>query len=399
MNRLGFHHIIILALVVGGTFELIKKFRFSDPTDAAVETIGEVSPYARKDHDLSHSKAMNNVRGFVTAQAKPAYAQRRSGLFIPKTEGQFEAHAPKTIAGAVVNGQNNPKGEKKKTQTTAEKCRKKKAAEGEEVADRESSDDPKQLQFGQAKPEKEKEEVECEDEDKVAKNNEKPEEKPEETKPNDVSAFIAPTAVVGGLVIANNTDGDLAGLEEWKARLLNQPNFKETVRLIEAAQSGQISSELFYTLVRLMLNDSRQEIRELGVLAAGRTPSYESYHLLISVVKKETFGSRIRVKAESELSYYQQISQLTIMERVLKNSTDVFAVIWATRLVEDSARRYLNAKYNHSNGGTTTNPYVKRFTNFVAVLEELSKSTHDAQQAAQARQTLFSLQDLLKAYS
>jgi len=143
-------------------------------------------------------------------------------------------------------------------------------------------------------------------------------------------------------------------------------------------------------------------MRELGILAAGRTPSPQSFHLLVDVLKHEGFGSKLRQRAEAELNIYEQISYLWILESIMRTSDDVFSVVWATKQLEDSARRYLSAKFNRPVPGgngtqTTRNPYLSQYNRFVAVLQELSTTKGSSETSSQAKQTLQSLQDLIKA--
>lgn len=413
MSRWGVSHILILVIAVGGLFEVIKRMPRSDFKLAGNPThVDQTKPYSRQALSEVRARALpaEKSQAFQAAKARPAQA-----MVIPPLEGQFDTHAPQAVADKKTSAQNKVKAVPDKDKAKR-KCRPK-GEGGVSMADRLKAAQPnlklaaKPIPMEEiTKAEKakktgeqvEEEEEECVDEQQeVAKEDHKPsEEDKSDDDLDDLSALEPAPTISGGIVISNNENSDIAGLEEWKKRLLDQPNFKETVRLIEAVQKGEISTALFYTLVKLMLEDNRQQIRELGVLAAGRVPSYESFHLLVGVLKVESFGSRLRTRAESELAYYQQLPYLSILENVLRTSEDIFALIWATRTLEDSAKHYLQAKYNRKGTtGAAANPYLANYKRFLTVLEELIREGHDSQQVAQARQTLSSLQDLLRALS
>ncbi len=409
MSRWGVSHILILVLAVGGLFEVIKRLPRPDFKLAGNPSRVEQSkPYSRE--NLREARAQAPPRNSVQAQ-KAVKARSSGNLVIPPLEGKFDAHAPQAAA---TNKTNQAKAIPTKDKAT-KKCRPK--GEGESQATQlldPSHPDLKlatqpipmeeitKAENAKSKGDQSEDEEECnEEQQEVAKEDPKlSEDDKSDQELDDLNAFEPAPTLGGGLVINNNQATDIPGLEEWKKRLLDQPNFKETVRLIEAVQKGEISTALFHAVVKLMLEDNRQQIRELGVLAAGRVPSYESFHLLVSVLKVETFGSKIRTRAENELAFYQQLPYLTVVENVLRNSEDVFALVWATRTLEDSAKHYLQTKYNRKgSSGSSTNPYLSTYNRFVSVLEELIREGQDSQQVAQARQTLSSLQDLIRALS
>ncbi|MGE0763303.1 MAG: hypothetical protein AB7N80_08495 [Bdellovibrionales bacterium] len=418
MGRLGTTSLFVIALAIGGAFEIAKRLSWvGTPATGELAGIGKagrsvmrgrVQPLMR-DRAIPGKPLMahNTVNAIRTI---PAY---QKALMIPPTQGQFDSNAGQaTAANKVAQG---TKKDADKSKDGQKKCKPKDGSgesQGQMPAHLQAlhaqAVDPTALAHqGAAGAEGQKQEGEedlpdCEEDETVAKADDENQKEDDEDKNNDdLGANSATPTFGGGLATNNNKNAALAGLEEWKKRILDKPNFKETVRLIEAVQSGQISSALFYTLVNLMLQDSRIEMRELGVLAAGRTPSPDSYHILLDVIKHEAFGSRIRQRAEAELNIYEQVTYLWVLESVMRSSDDIFAVIWATKQLEDSARRYLNAKYNRPTPGngsaSTRNPYVSHYNRFVAVLQELSTSR--GEQSLQARETLRSLQDLIKAAS
>lgn len=427
MLRHSFTTFLILALFVGGVFEMVKRTSLlSPPTSSGRE--GQFStlvnklnlaPYVRalKQEENTELKKYRQARAKIMrdeiVQLKRLQQEKARALMIPPKEGKFDAHGPKAIAKNATPSkiQGDKKNADKDTAAGPgkKKCRPKVSfAPAGIVANAPIMPAPVAMNAQPAKgetvtndPDQPTPEEECEEdsETNVAK-----EEKPEEDKKddddtaNELTADTAP-AFVGGLAPTVSPHDDSSDLAMWKERLLNQPDFKETVRLIEAAQSGQISTDLFKTIVGLMLASPKAEIRELGVLAAGRVPSYESFHLLVGVLKKESQGSRLRQRAEAEIDIYQQPSYLHILERVLKSSPEILAVIWAAKLAEDSAKIYLSAKYNRPRPGKTGHPYAKYYERLIATLQTLVQQGGTNDHAIQARQTLQSIQNLLRAIS
>lgn len=226
---------------------------------------------------------------------------------------------------------------------------------------------------------------------------------------HEVDSGAKPIVVTGAAAAANtqNPNGAAGGaantnavLESWKRRLLGEPNLAETIKLIEAMQSGQINPGDFYTLLDLMMKDPRDGMKELAVLAAGRTPSLQSFQVLTTVLKREPFGSALRKKAESEINFYEQPQFLPVLAEVMRSSEDVFAVVWATRQLDDSAHKYLTAKYNRPNPKNPSqmiNPYVQLFNRFLVVLREMAATPVQSEESLQAKQTLSTIQGLIRA--
>ncbi|MBX7231750.1 MAG: hypothetical protein K1X29_06665 [Bdellovibrionales bacterium] len=247
-------------------------------------------------------------------------------------------------------------------------------------------------------PEEPSTQVAAQDEDKLTHKNKNQKNTPNiESKnidnKNDIVAFIS---TFGGLM-PKDTDpaankSDEKQLELWKSLLLDSPSLKETLNFIDSYRSGLVSSPVFYQIIQLMLESNVDKIKELGILAAGRTPSPESFATLIEVLKKYGFGNPIRKKAELELNSYEQINNLDILSQVIRSSSDTFAVVWAIQQVEDSAKKYLDAKFN--NATTNKNPYNSTYQSFIVLLQEIT-TRKNQEQASKAEQTLQSLQSLL----
>jgi hypothetical protein len=421
MDRLNFRTLILLAVAVGLIFEFVKHSKWPSMGNGLKIERGQAEvpkPYSRK------------IVETVDSQIQPYQARAFRGNVLQAVQlkptrtavagGQMDSHVPAQAAAP-----QTPSTAAKKVAKAAKvkKCRPKgepsvgkgmPMPSAELAAKALASPDGAKLLAQQQTPSAESQLEECPEEDpNAAKKEELAKNKTEEEKPeakDESPPMTADTIIIsttsGGLTISTPEPDVIPGLEEWKKRLLTQPDLAEVVRLIEYAQTRQISSELFYTLVRLMLKDPRLPIQELGVLAAGRTPSTESFMLLIGVLKTENIGSPLRLKAETELEIYQQPRFLPIVAQILRSTNDSFASIWGAKEIAESAQTYLTAKYNRPPAGTTTtnttttvrNPYVSLYKGFLTLLQTIA--THgDPEEAAQARSTLLILQNLLKNFA
>ena len=108
-----------------------------------------------------------------------------------------------------------------------------------------------------------------------------------------------------------------AQLTDWENLLLVTPNHRETTRFINLFQTKQVSAEVFYGIVGQMLNDGRTQMRSLGVMALGATPSVTSYEMLVTTV--ETESGTVKSQASTYLERtYNRTQAVNILYGVLK---------------------------------------------------------------------------------
>jgi len=203
--------------------------------------------------------------------------------------------------------------------------------------------------------------------------------------------------------------------DEWAAKLLNQPNPQATQEFIRAYQTGQVSAEIFYKIVREMIGHSNDEMVGLGILCASQTPSYPSFVVLIGILENNSSSPTAKSRSETALNTYSQVSYLPILESVIRSSSSTTALLAATKRLNVSAQ---NAKKlwlaklqraQQQSGGTTPpptnppntpptatttkNPYARYFTRFVDLLNKI-KSTNSSVSAS-AQEALNSINSLL----
>lgn len=203
--------------------------------------------------------------------------------------------------------------------------------------------------------------------------------------------------------------------DEWAAKLLNQPNPQATQEFIRAYQTGQVSAEVFYKIVREMIGHSNEEMVSLGIMCASQTPSYPSFVVLVNVLENHSSSSTSKSRAETALNTYSQVSYLPILESVIRSSNSTTALLAATKRLNVSAQ---NAKKlwlakqqreQQQGGGTTPpptnppntpptttatkNPYARYFTRFVDLLNKIKASNSSV--SASAQEALNSINSLL----
>lgn len=211
----------------------------------------------------------------------------------------------------------------------------------------------------------------------------------------DDSAFNNYTAGNGGV-----TNNNVVSLEEWEARLLTKPDADETKQFIKLYNQDQVSSSIFYQIVQKMLADKRTDMRKLGILCAGSTPSVTSFQLLATAYSTES-DSGVKSYEDGFLALYSDLGNLPVLQKVLSSNAQAAVTTQALQRLQTAATRYLSA------GGTTTPPTgqpsaqsaarnATYFQRFVSILQNLGKSSNTTI-VAEAQQTLTSLQNLLAA--
>ncbi len=197
-------------------------------------------------------------------------------------------------------------------------------------------------------------------------------------------------------------DPQKSSYDEWARKLLSRPDFKLTSLLIEYYQTDRISDQTFFRLVRDMIGDSRPQMRSLGVMAAGKTPSPQSFVILAQVQKEEPFGSDLRKKAETHLDTYVSITYLPVLEAIFSQSQgeSVFALILATEKLDQAATLFLDDGKQAANEPPRASRVrslatTRTFERFLGLLERVVKGNTDTSAVAVAQQTLTRLRELL----
>ncbi len=217
-----------------------------------------------------------------------------------------------------------------------------------------------------------------------------------------IEDLMAAALTTGQLPPAPNAPANqFADLEEWKKRLLTQPNVAETRTFIEQYKSSIVSTEIFYKITTMMVEDSRPQMKELGVLCAGSTPSVLSFSLLAEIYRTERSGSSIRNYADGFLAQYSNAANLGTLEQVMRSPTSNDVASLALKRLDAAAEKLLSPALNKqkSPGATSTttataHPNASYFQRFVVILQTMVRGT-DATITSQAKTSLTSLQHLM----
>lgn len=187
---------------------------------------------------------------------------------------------------------------------------------------------------------------------------------------------------------------------EWERILLQRPDLNQTKHFIQEYRARTVSPEVYYKITQLMIQDSRPEMKSLGVLLAGASPSTASFQLLVGVAKGSSASATLKQQATALLNTYSQQANLVYLQGALRGS-DVNSALMATQLLGTAIQQ---ASQQPGGGTPSTDPRASntaqasnrtRFQPFVSILTQLSASAQDATLASQARQTLNDLQALL----
>ncbi len=363
--------IILLVAFVGISFEVLKHTQTRDSLAWDVENLqlAKSEPYAVR-HEPGQPPG---ILGANPPQ-KPAPA--------PKV---LHEELQKFIAA---NQPVQTEAEKKPLDAKAAAAAKKKEKddEWEEVIDPKTGKKVRRKKKKDAKKEEKKVEVAA----KVEVKREPPE--------NEISAAVDDAVMTGGFPASETARPPFTGLEEWRRLLLTTPNLAETRVFIQHYQDNLVSAEVFYKLVNEMIADSRTEMKQLGVMCAGVTPSVISFTILAGVEKTEATASAVRNQATGFLSHYATLTYAHILRSIMSGS-DPYTQLIATQELDQLVRHYIpNARKPPQNPQALAAANTRNFSPFVRLLHALTASSN-SQVRQQATQTLATIQSIVSTQS
>lgn len=382
---------IILVLFVGAGFELLKL----NPNSSMGRTPRLVLNQEIQPYSVSSKDSLGQPNQ-PTAQA----IQPIRNMPMPMIE---KTVLPEATATAAAEGTEKKSEDKDKTEKKEDEKKVTEADEYEEVLDEKTGQMVRRKKMTPEEAEKKKKE----DEEKLAQQKIEDERQLEEKKrlekfeqerlaklaaddrnhnQNLIGGATAPAQVAPAATSGFNALG--MSTTDWEKKLLATPDAAATASFVQAFNSGNVTSSNFYRIVDLMLKDSRPEMKSLGVVALGSTPSVGSFNALAGLLKTEASGSALRAKIDEYLNQYMNLTNLDVLETILRASTSAFNVLLAMDKVDSSAQKYLSNKTDPSYARN-----VVYFKPFINLLETLTKST-DASVVAQAQKTLTDVKSL-----
>jgi hypothetical protein len=189
-------------------------------------------------------------------------------------------------------------------------------------------------------------------------------------------------------------------LKEWEDYLLRDPDFKRTSRLIKYFQVGAVKADIFFSVVKEMLDDSREAMKELAVMAYGSAPSSQSFTALVGISRDTRYSKAVITQAATYLKTYAQLQHLSILKNAISLDADSDTNLEALSLLEDAAKHHLRSSSNTNPGQYGTNPRVtssitRQFTPFLTILTHMFQLSVDTSVRNAAGQALTDLQSLL----
>lgn len=414
--------IIIVVVSLGVGFEVTKSLLGSSaPKEAQIQTRElDLEPYSRptRSQETQPSSGRFQKRQNLLAQQRQLVDQARAARAQPVGSALSTDEIRKLEEAATYDHSFNHNDEEFDKTKAAKAVAANKDEEDEEDSEDEDSEYEEILdEDGNVvevrKREKNKdEEDEDEDSEEVAKNaNEEESSQPEDNDPasdqedkvQEANHYGVAIAVGAGARNAGNMEDDdnldaHNDLEEWKRILLNQPDYAATTRFIRLYQSQVVSHEVFYEIVRLMLEDSRPQLKEYGLMALGGTTSYKSFTTLAHFIHREPFSSSYRQQAEALLNNYSQLAHLKILARILSESDSISAVILAAKQLDQAAQIHLAGNVDGQSDGSSSgsSQNANEFAYFVDILENLLETNlHDPLAQDEISNTLANLRNLL----
>jgi hypothetical protein len=246
---------------------------------------------------------------------------------------------------------------------------------------------------------KKKEEEKKKEEPKATEQKVVQEDEDQDASEQDIDAAITTSINTGKLapLPKNKADSPFESAEDWIKRLLGRPNLAETNRFIDHYRKNLVTSEVFYKIVNMMLEDSRPEMKKLGIHSATNVPTALSFQLLVASAANARNDASVKAKAEEGLKSYTQIARLPILKTVLKSGTPAAAAIKAANLVKTSAEQNLKAQASST---PPVNPQTQArnqttFQAFMPILETLSRTATDPHVKTAASETKTALEALL----
>jgi hypothetical protein len=365
--------VLVLIAVVGVTFEVLKHLPGHESAVFDAENLHYSADSARP-----YSVPEARLRAARKLRAHPTHAAGDSQVLKDELSKYMAATKPtQTEFDHTADAAGKPAVKKKG---------KKNDDEYEEVIDPKTGKKVRRKKKKEAKKEEKK--------DEVAKKPELPKKPKEEI----AAAVDEAIANPGGMAQAepDRPHEGFSSLEDWIKALLTHPDLKETKFFISQFQQNLVGADIFYKITQMMLEDSRPEMKTLGVLCAGTNVNVMSFQLLAQVYKHERSGSPLHTQIDQLLNQYADPRNLPVLEKVLRGG-DAYSATLAAQRLDALFTRILAQKTPPTANPSTQNTAAanaSRYSRFVGVLQNLAQN-HDAGLSDQARRALTDLQALL----
>ncbi len=148
----------------------------------------------------------------------------------------------------------------------------------------------------------------------------------------------------------------MANASEWERKLLGEPSYKDVVKFIELRRSKQISDETYFNIAKQMLNDTRTQIRDYGLIILESYASVKSFEIVAEAYFHEPGGSDLRAKMEKVLTAYGRVDQFAFLASALGKEKPNEVNNAAIMVVDRALQRYRPQVRGPSAGPNSTTP-------------------------------------------
>ena len=207
-----------------------------------------------------------------------------------------------------------------------------------------------------------------------------------------------PTPIPGG-----GSSGEVVpqSASEWEEKLLKEPNAARTAQFVRYFLSGKIKSDVFYSVMKQMIEDNRPRMRELAVKSISEIFNADSFTLLAQTLHNET-DLEIKARIETAIQTYSLPSNVRHLAGVLDNEADPHVTYLAMEVLKQSIETHLRGHTGMPPNDAeprepATSSLARIYTSFMSTLAELSQKSPDPQIRQNAAQVLNELQFLLAA--
>lgn len=401
VERNQFWIFLAIGLLTGACLQMIKS-----PTPSPIRLAG----FANFETLLEEGKEVRIVEEIKPSVSRRAFA--RAEAVPAPIEVAANDITPSEITPGASPTESGDKPTTKPTAPLTEAEKKKKAEEDKKKKDLEA----KKKLDEQHKKEKEDNDLK-ERQALEAKNNAQPTATPSpDTKPDDADPSAVPSEGASApLTPAAASNGIPQTAVEWEAYLLKDVDYQKMSLFVRLYQTGQVSATVYYTVINVMLEDSRPLMRDLAVSGLSSTPSPTSFTTLMAA--RNDSDPTVRKNVSVAIQQYSQIENLRFLTSILVNQGDSTTVLEAIQLIKASADSNLHAfssptTTTTSTGNTSTGTANTLSTNspqaatisryyspFVVTLQSVATQSRDNNVRAAAAQAKTDLQTLLSPLS
>ena len=230
------------------------------------------------------------------------------------------------------------------------------------------------------------------------------------------------TPVDGGAGAIGGGAADLGGangannnlpitLQDWEQYILTNPDARRTNFMIQMYKNHALAADIYFTVTNLMVTDSREPMKELGVQALGAAPSARSFTMLVDIGIQPGVNARLVQLVQAGLQQYAQLANIRLLAPVLAGDSDPLATRRALVILNSSTQSALKSLNTQQASGlpvstppgtpvpvassTSSATLGRYFLPFLVVLKQLQSTSRDGAVRTGAGKILTDLQPLV----